>query len=616
MENRQIPVIAVAVFSTLLLLMFAFIVQPANAVTGSDFIIPALNNEVFYQESIDTYVMLQKNTVASASTKLCFLDAQSDSPSTETVCFTIFPQKDGCDVDTTDPINYNPCSSSVGSTDCDIDFPDSLACTNKTGLTGTFKGLWCGSTYCYVLFDLSTGSWSNQILRFWSLGVGSASTGDISGYRNFTANAIDMQDALWGFDECNPAPPNCGLGGITLYWSYANSTSLLIHLVKEGGTSLMGSVSTVSTVILFTSPIIDISGCRHCGEVATNTRVFISNGHNTGVSREAVLYNGATMTEIGSYSPTGISTSCTGSGVGGTATNNGLSEYMGDTVNRFAYTTDTGIIFIGSSTGALSASDCQVSADFSIVNYPRDIEIDEDNNLWYLWHGSTQSLASITQFNLTYASIDSEVDFDVDDVTISDTISGYIDGGQPFHSMGVGYNVNSILLATDSTKGRMLYLDGFTGELAEGDTEGSTNGICNNGTVLDCVGGAGSIGGLANLSPTYNITEIGTLLGQGVGLISEDNDNPKTNGIGLLYMLMMGVFFAGSLVYTIATLNSKGWVNMSVKEIDPLFWLFLVIGVVSASFYVGWIEDIIFYGMMVGLAGLVSVGILKQLGRI
>lgn len=159
--------------------------------------------------------------------------------------------------------------------------------------------------------------------------------------------------------------------------------------------------------------------------------------------------------------------------------------------------------------------------------------------------------------------------------------------------------------------------------LAESDDDddndgssGATNGICNNGTALDCVGGNNSVGGLAVLTAPFNATTIGNTIGQGVGIVDPNNDDVTTNGVGLAYMLMMGVFFAGTLASTISALNKKGWVNMTAKEIDPIFWLFLVVGVVSASFYLGWIPDIVFYGMIVGLAGLLTLGVLKQIGRL
>lgn len=618
MEKTRLRLIALSALCLLLVMTLdpLMILKKAEAISASDFTFGAVNTEVFYQESIDTYAILQKSPSAQDSANLCFLSGNADNPATDQVCFNIFPQKDGCDVSTVDPVNYNPCSATTGTTDCDTDFPDSLPCSDKTGLTGVFEGLWCGSTYCYIMFDYDTGSWSSQLIRIWSLGVGSAQTGDISGYRNIT-NTFDLQPAIWGFDECNPAPPNCGIGGITLYWSYqVGGGNTWIN--KEGGTSLMGTTNNVDTVINTVSGSIkNIDGCRHCGGVSTNTRVFISTGHNTGASREAVLYNGATMAEIGSYSPNVINTACSGSGVGGSATNTGLSQYMGDTVNRFAYVTDTGIAFIGSNTGSLVVGDCQPDVDLSMIDYARGISIDEDNNLWYMWHGSTQSLATITQFNLTYASIDVEVDFAPDDITIDSSISSWVDGGQPYNSMAVDYDVKTILMTSDSAKARLLYLDDF--EVPTTGGGGSTNGTCNNvdtngdgisGTVLDCVGTGTSP--FSGITGGRNVTDITATLTDDIGLTNcGDNPDHETCGSGLflfLFLLLLTEFLAlgGYLGFTAKT-------NSEVRLMD-IGLLVLIIGFVDLAigFYLNWIPDIVFYSIVAIVAGFLAFGLFSR----
>jgi hypothetical protein len=135
--------------------------------------------------------------------------------------------------------------------------------------------------------------------------------------------------------------------------------------------------------------------------------------------------------------------------------------------------------------------------------------------------------------------------------------------------------------------------------------------------LLRCRLEAGSGNALSGLVPAnQNITSIGTTIGQGVGLIDPDNENPRTNGVGLFYMLITGSFFAIALMTTVHTLNMRGYISASVKEIDPIFWLFLVVATVSIAWYLDWIDDIIFAAMTVGLAGLVAFGVLKHFGRI
>lgn len=600
--------IAIALFMSLILMSFSLYINPNNiaqALSASDFVFGSVNHQVFYQASIDTYVILQKAN-SSASTKITFLDARSDNPASEAVSFTIFPQKDGCDISTVDPVNYNQCSATSGTTDCDVDFPDSLPCSDKTGLTGDWKGLWCGSTYCYILFDYSTGSWSSQLIRIWSLGVSSSQTGDISGYRNIT-NTFILQDSIWGYDECNPAPPNCGIGGITLFWSYA-VTGTNVFLVKEGGTSLMGSVNGAGTdTVINTSSttIKNIDGCRHCADTSGVTRVFISGGHNTGASRQAVLYNGATMAEIGSYSPNVVNTACSGSGVGGSATNNGFSKYMGNTIDRFAYVTDTGIAFIGASAGSLVVADCQPTADFNIINRVRAIDIDTTNKLWYIWHGNESPLASITQYNLTYSVIDSEVDFDSSDITISDTISGWVDGGQPYNSMKIAYDVGSILMVSDSSKARLLYLNNFVSAPQAGgtvcidvDPSSGITLICYTDTDNDGVADQNNPGGLLTIArANTNITQTAGIFGCGIGLSSCTNLNSKTNGIGLLVMLLLLTFFFGLILLACKKLDYP------INHVSPVFWIVLVLGVTGVAYQANWTDGIPFFASVIAVAG-------------
>jgi hypothetical protein len=155
----------------------------------------------------------------------------------------------------------------------------------------------------------------------------------------------------------------------------------------------------------------------------------------------------------------------------------------------------------------------------------------------------------------------------------------------------------------------------YQGAPEEEETSGNQqNGFCGNGTLRDCMGNNNALSGL--VPPNENITSVGTTICQGIGLCNPDDENPRTNGTGLFLMLITGTFFAIALMSTVHTLNMRGYISASVKEIDPIFWLFLVVGTVSVSWYLDWIDDIIFAAMTVGLAGLVAFGVLKHFGRI
>ena len=169
--------------------------------------------------------------------------------------------------------------------------------------------------------------------------------------------------------------------------------------------------------------------------------------------------------------------------------------------------------------------------------------------------------------------------------------------------LGAGSGDPTILILNDN------------GELASDDTEPPTNGnqvdgVCQNGTALQCVGDRSTIN---QITGGQQITEVVNDLGNGLGIFNSTNTDIKTNGTGLLLMIMTGTFFASALLGTVHQLNQKGWISASIRDVDPIFWLFLVIGTVSFAFYLQWIPDIVFYGMVVGLAGLFAFGIYRHI---
>lgn len=138
----------------------------------------------------------------------------------------------------------------------------------------------------------------------------------------------------------------------------------------------------------------------------------------------------------------------------------------------------------------------------------------------------------------------------------------------------------------------------------------SVNGRCGVGTVLDCIGDR-SVS--TAITGGQDIAQVSGNLFCGLGLNATCSGDAKDNGTGLLLMLITGTFFAGAVLSTIAIANTKFGAGISYTEIPKEFWLFLVVGVVAFAFYQQWITDLIFYGLMVGLAGLFSFGLYKHL---
>jgi len=176
-------------------------------------------------------------------------------------------------------------------------------------------------------------------------------------------------------------------------------------------------------------------------------------------------------------------------------------------------------------------------------------------------------------------------------------------------------NGNSTSLYVMGSSERIHLYNGIpdSGEEDETPTNNQSGGFCGNGTLRDCLGDRNALSGL--VPANQNITSIATTLGQGIGIINPNDENPRTNGTGLFLMLITGSFFAIALMSTVHTLNMRGYISASIREIDPVFWLFLVVGTISVSWYLDWIDDIIFFAMTVGLAGLIAFGVLKHFGR-
>lgn len=137
------------------------------------------------------------------------------------------------------------------------------------------------------------------------------------------------------------------------------------------------------------------------------------------------------------------------------------------------------------------------------------------------------------------------------------------------------------------------------------------NGVCGLGTALECVGNRGTINAITG---AQELTTVVTDLGNGLGIFNSTNTDPETNGSGLFLMLATGAFFFGVSVSTIGIANSRFNANIQYSDsaMHPYYLLFLVAGVISLSWYLNWIPDIVFYTMVIGIAGLFSFGMYKQ----
>lgn len=182
----------------------------------------------------------------------------------------------------------------------------------------------------------------------------------------------------------------------------------------------------------------------------------------------------------------------------------------------------------------------------------------------------------------------------------------------------MSYNSDSDTLSVvmnAGDKARIFYFSGIGGG---GGLNGSENGVCLNVdangdghiNVLDCVGSntawAGITGGQNATDITKNITD-----GLGLTHCGEDGD-PETCGSGLfmfifLLLLMEFLSLAGYLGFT-----SKIGAEKQIADV-AIIMLIIAFACIAIAFYLNWIPDIVFYAIVVLIAGFTTFGILHRI---
>lgn len=583
MENKKlIPVIAV-VSALCFMLVFADngFIQTAYALTQNlDTNLSGASNQCRPMQSSRMIVCIP-NESASTSHVLSYFRSDIENPTINTL--TIYPQEGGCSSPS------NPCSASSGSVSCYNCNYNKDGSTDRPTASGTLGGLWCGITDCFFYW-ITGGSYSNQLIRVSFTTIDPIPSGlVISGYMNITSST-SIAPVIWGVD-LNTG----GIGGISLFSIRCPTVCGTGTLYKTGGTSLMGDVATVTTNQAFSNTQ-SLDGCWFCdGNTSNNSNnklVAISSRQAVNTNRAVTVIRADLMTELCGQTNSG--------GSYNSGSNTGIIRFYNG--SRWAYVVDDSLYLLNRTTCAKTAT--VTYATLGLSNYVQDIRMNTTKVFW-VQHGSTNTQNSVTQVNAT--TFNTLVNFDS---VIGNTITGYIGGSTSLKNTLTADVVSHILVRTDTTsKMQILFLNNFNnGGGSSGG--GIVNGICT-GLLKDCINGAG--GGLSGFLPNgYNFTSAGTTIGQGLGIVDVNNDDPQTNGVGLFYMLATGTLFAGITFATIATANSKFNTSIKYSEVPKEYWLFLVIGVVALAFYLHWIPDIVFYGMVIGLAGLFSFGLYRH----
>lgn len=560
------------------------VMQAFAEATADDFVFTASNNEVFYMDTIDSWVILQK-TSGQPQAKMFVISGGGQDDYNDIDTITLQPQQGGCTH--LDPItleNPNPCGATggTGTANCNpATFGDE--CTPKTGINGAFGGLWCGLTDCFVLFEQASG-YSHQLQRISMVGDNAH---EVSGYLNITSSR-NIDPVIWGYDESTG-----GIGGITLWWSYDAGGGGTAHLVQTGGTSLMGNIDDDDIVITGAYPITTITGCRHCGGSATVTRVLVLAENDDGqlANRMGALFNTATDNVDFSITRNGLG-SAGGGTCGSTETDSAFTGgYLGNTQNSILLITEAGLWEY--SLGAVFQG-CTTYANLGLVNYARGISIDTDDNQWYLYHGSGATNPSITKMNLTAPF--TTLNFDS---TIGHTVTGWVDANQPYNSMAVATDdtsstdFNTLLLTGSGAKARIIYPDGFVSSGGGNTVNGVDCSLPANQHKLIC-----ALGGNATTVGVGGIVSDG-IVDLGCNVIFVDCDttaDPRENGMGYLVFIASIFVVIGLFYYSIGKqafhMPIFIWIVIIIalsafftitQMIDPVFLILSVIAIIALA---------------------------------
>ena len=568
---------------------------------NTDFALPAGKTQTFYMNSIEKTIAIYTGTgqnANNATANFFVIDGQHQTANPTVISATIKPHKGGCD-----PLS-NPCNSNGGSANCNI---TGSTCQADTSSSHYFKlsGLWCGLADCYVQVVSISGGYSSQLVRV-TAGLASPA---VSGYLNISSSAV-LAPALWGVDI-----GTSGIGGVTIFRADDPNSSGIYTMYKIGGTSLMGTVLSWSTSQGLTAG--SISGCWFCHDDTTLHRVAIASGQSNGANRDFSVWNADNGALICS---TIVSAHGSSTNVGGLVTYSG--DYgTSNTSGDWIFSSDTFIYKLNFSTCGITTQTAY--ATLGLSNYVKGFGIEKvyattaytgkermHEPVVYVYHGSTQSSASVTKMN--YTSFNTPLNFD--SVT-GNTISGYVNA-QLLNSITADPYAHTLILTSGtSTKARLVYLDNFIEQ--EGSSGGTGGEVCftvegtgqhicyptdSNGNPI--VGSALEV--VTNQNPPA--LAVGKLLCQ-TGIQTDctnghpTDTDPSTNGAG--YILFFGVLAVAMAVVGVALYGRV--------KVEYNLMLQVAILLISAGFAqtIGWISPVIFYTLIFLIIAFASVGITK-----
>jgi len=416
------------------------------------------------------------------------------------------------------------------------------------------NGMSCVSSYCWVSLISSNATMPNQVHRY------NANTGAFMAYNNLT-NTLDIDGQSM----------------------FATGNQVFYARVTSGSTR---AIFLMQDTYLSTSNV-EIAGYSSIGSTAIKDLYYDSGAQRVAIIRDDgnfQLWNTNTGTSV-----------CTLSGVGSWVNGGGIA--FNSATNQWLVSNDSSNVILRISSACAHLGNI---SGFGEANYTLDVFLDSGRGEIIT---ITSSASSTKLVGIDSTSFAKKWEYSIGSTALRDYMT-YMN------------SLDTVLIAKGDSTARLVRLDESlntgdesTTDDGESDTGNSVDGRCGTGTALDCVGDRDLINRITGAPSIANVTN--DLL-VSIGIIDGDNTDIKTNGTGLFLMLALGLFSSSVIISTIAVANNRFGATISYTEIPKEFWLFLVIAVVSIAFYLGWIPDIVFYGLVVGLAGLFSFGIYRH----
>lgn len=481
----------------------------------------------------------------------------------------------------------------VNSTTLTIDALYNVTATVADGITsnalnGGATDLWCSPIYCYYTTVKTSGN-SGSLVRVATITAGGDTKGDVS-------DALDLPSTTFTGTNVRLEGRYLTDGDVTQIFTSHASSSTTHRLTQFDGLSMTQSQALSDTIssstviggIYFWAPTVSLWNAiggltQGTSNVAGNmwnlyTNVLQCDLSMTGTSTQSfanfMLYHGTSNNPYLGMTPS-------------------FTDYPNGLIGYMPYTNGTAIAFIEqkSSTGGacdeIPAMNIDM-ADFDLANVgARTALASEQAELIFIQESGASARISVMSWDGTTGTISGEPVVYNTNPSVSQST-----GSAQF----VIIPELELIMVAETGAGRRIVVLDYSSLAPEPPTPPSNTNLPPQ-SITDVVGGLLCTSGL--IAPDACDPDTG----------KPTNTDPETNGSGLFLTWFLFLFTGGIMI------GVSRKFTFSLTNIPAEFWLGLVVLIMGISWYLGWIPDLIFYAMIVGLAGLFAFGLYRQIAR-